>query len=70
MAAPTPPRPNGRMLTAKRLPKRAYDVVHNLPRGYRGPAMEALLLAAAALADKRKDWHLHARNFQLSIRKA
>lgn len=46
-------RPNGRILTAKNLSKRAYASIHSLPRGTRAAALHALIEAAASYAAQR-----------------
>lgn len=49
--------PNGRILTVKGLDKRSYDAIHGLKRGQRGPAMKALLAAAARYLSAQGDEH-------------
>lgn len=53
-------RKTGRVLTVKSLNKRAYSVIHNLPRGYRQHSLQALLEAAADLAEVDPDWYKDA----------
>jgi len=53
-----PPKPNlsragnGRVITVKKLNKRAYNAIHQLPLGTRGDAMKTLLDALAAFLTK------------------
>ena len=61
------PRANGLILTAKNLSKRAYASIHSIPRGYRGPALKALLEAAANLAAKSPQWFRSAVDGHLVI---
>lgn len=61
------PRSNGLILTAKNLSKRAYASIHSIPRGYRGPALKALLEAAANLAAKSPQWFRSAVDGHLVI---
>lgn len=65
-------KPNGRILTAKQLSERAYNAVHRLPRGYRGPALHALLEALADFAATNKKWYIdvNERGLTVSLRKA
>lgn len=67
-----PRKPNGRILTAKQLSKRAYKVIHLLPRGYRGPALHALLEALADFAATNKKWYIdvNERGLTVGLRKA
>ena len=59
---PTPRKPNGRILTVKQLSERAYGVIHNIPRGYRGPAMHLLLEGLADFAAKNRKWYTNVRS--------
>jgi len=50
----------GTILTVKGLSKRAYKVIHTLPRGYRMDSLSALLEAAADLSESNPDWYKDA----------
>lgn len=68
-----PRKPNGRILTVKQLSARAYAAVHDLPRGFRGPAMHLLLDGLADFAAKNRKWYVDVkagnRCFAVSLRK-
>lgn len=50
----------GTVLTVKSLSRRAYSVIHKLPRGYRQDTIASLLEAAADLAEVDPDWYKDA----------
>lgn len=50
---------NGRVLTAKSLPEKSYQVIHSLPFGTRQAVLHALIgLAVPYAAAKGEQWYL------------
>lgn len=53
------PKKNGRVLTAKNLPEKSYQVIHRLPFGTRQRVLHHLIAIAVPYAKKHgEDWHL------------
>lgn len=53
------PKKNGRVLTAKNLPEKSYQVIHKLPFGTRQRVLHHLISLAIPYAKKHgEDWHI------------
>lgn len=51
-------RKNGRVLTVKQLDEIPYNLIHDLPRGYRGDVIKSLLNAAVLfMASSDENWY-------------
>ena len=53
---------NGRVLTAKNLPEKSYQVIHKLPFGVRQVVLHELISLAVPYAAKHgENWHILLR---------